>query len=317
MNRPMTLSACAGCVTGLLAAACFVAVRPNPTPAGAAPTAPPANTFSAPPADTPLPRTRPTTTTDPAVTASATKAPLAARPVAVSETREHAIGVTKTTGTGFMTGLRVKLRLEGPAAKSCVKVGRLKVTEAVDDLGTDLRDAGQLKWCEQLQDVSRFGMGDAEKSSGPFEYELRLGLPARKAAALKGIKGELQVLAGGEEKTVSVPDVRALAGKLVEDSAVKAAGITFKVLPTGPTEKNMIKAEISGDLDAIKEVRAFAGGGENLVTGKWWSEMGGKHTVSYILTKPVGDEALRLELKLTVGQKNIIVPLELANLPLP
>ena len=43
----------------------------------------------------------------------------------------------------------------GPAARGAVTVGRLKLPDATDDAGTDLRDREQLKWCEQLQDVNR------------------------------------------------------------------------------------------------------------------------------------------------------------------
>lgn len=173
----------------------------------------------------------------PAVVAAASapaKEPITARPVSVSETRERTVGDTpgQPSSALFFTGLRVKLRLEGPAAAGASKVGRLKITEAADDAGTDLRDKDQLKWGEQFQDVSRFGQSDKDKAAGGFEYEMKLGLPARKAGAIARLKGELQVLSGGEEKTVSVPAVRKLAGKAVEDPALKAAGITLKVLPS-------------------------------------------------------------------------------------
>src|SRR5215213_621686 len=173
--------------------------------------------------------------------------------VGVSETRERRVGDEKARG--MFAGLKVTLRFDGPVARGVSKVGRLKLTEATDDAGTDLRDKEQLRWCEQLQDVSRFGQSDKEKAAGVFDYDLRLGLPARAAKAVKNVKGEVQVLAGGQEVTVSLPAVRKLAGKPVENADLKAAGLTLKVNASPAGKKNTVEAELTGDFDSIRDVK--------------------------------------------------------------
>jgi hypothetical protein len=237
-----------------------------------------------------------------------------AKAVGVSETRERRLD---DKGRGMFAGLKVTLRFDGPVARGVSKIGRLKVTEATDDAGTDLRDKDQLRWCEQLQDVSRFGQSEKEKAAGVFDYDLRLGLPARSAKAVKNLKGEVQVLAGGREVVVSLPAVRKLAGRPVEDADLKAAGITLKVNASPSGKKNSIEAELTGDFDAIREVKVLSPDGSNKMAGSWWSESGGKRTVSYMLSEPLEDDAARLELRIVVGQKTLSVPVEIADLALP
>ena len=283
-------------ITALVCTACLLALAPAAGPAGAG-----AGTEAAAPSE-------------------AAAAGITARVVSISETRERAVpaeGAAPAPPVSFFTGLRVKLRLEGPAAAGAAKIGRLKLTEATDDAGTDLRDKDQLRWGEQLQDVGRFGQSEQDKARGAFEYELKLGLPARKASSLKSVKGRLEVLAGGEEKLVSVPKVRTLAGKSVDHPALKAARVSLKIVASPANQKNAVQAEIAGDLDAIKEVKILSADGTNLLAGSWWSDAAGKRSVTYMLSQPADDDAVRLEMKLSVGQKKLTVPVELANLPLP
>jgi hypothetical protein len=302
MTRPMTIAACAGCLAGAVAA-CFVAARRGPAAATAAPLVP-------------VVRVTDNRSAPAAVLAASAKNPIVVRPVMLSETRERALGdAAKRGGTGFFTGLRVKLLIDGPAVRDAAKVGRLKLVEATDDLGADLRDKEQLKWCEQLQDVNRFGTFDSDKGSG-FEYELRLGLPARNATAIARLKGELTVLAGGQEKVVTVAAARTLAGTAVNDPALSAAGISLRIAQS-QGKKDSLAVELTGDFDAIKEVKVLAADGINVMTGAWWSEAAGTRSVSYMLSRPVDDADARLELRLAVGQKKLAVPIELANLPLP
>ena len=303
MNRSMKIAACAACVAGA-AAAWYLTTRPAPSAATASPVA----DVSSPTRPAPAPAV---------VLASSAKAPMVVRAVAMTETRERALGEASKNGSfGFMTGLRVKVRLEGPAARDAAKAGRLKVVEAVDDLSGDLRDKEQLKWCEQLQEVNRFGMSDAEKSSGAFEYEMRLGLPARKATSIQRLKGELLVLAGGQEKVVTIPSPRTLAGTTVDDPVLKGAGLGLKIAQA-QGKKDSLAVELTGDFDAIKEVKVLGADGTNVMTGSWWSEAAGKRSVSYMLSKPVEDADAKLQIRLAVGQKKVTVPIELADLPLP
>ena len=238
-----------------------------------------------------------------------------AKAVGVSETRERRLG--NENGRGMFAGLKVTLRFDGPVARGVSKIGRLKLTEATDDAGTDLRDKEQLRWCEQLQDVSRFGQTDKERAAGVFDYDLRLGLPARAAKAVRNVKGEVQVLAGGQEVTVSLPAVRKLAGKPVDNAELKAAGITLKVSASPAGKKNTIEAELTGDFDAVRDVKIYGPDGTNKLAGSWWSESGGKRSISYMLSEPLDDDDARLELRVVVGQKTFKVPVELADLPLP
>ena len=304
----------------------FAAAAPRPTGAPASAPARPGQPSSAHPSSAHPSSAHPSSahpssahpaSAQPASTRSPATGLLSARAIELTETRERRLVTSTAPFNNFLTGLRVKVRLEGPAAASAAKAGRLTVAEASDDLGTDLHDPEQLKWCAQLQEVSRFNQSESDKASGAFEYELRLGLPARRATTIKRLRAELTVLAGGNEKTVALPAVRKLAGKPVDDATLKAAGLVLKILPSPAGKKDTLQAELSGEFDIIQEVKVLTPDGTNILSGTWYSEAAGRRNVTYMLSQSVEDDAARLELRIAVGQKKVVVPINLSDLPLP
>lgn len=242
---------------------------------------------------------------------------LKVEPVHLTEHREREL-VKRKDGfpSGMSDGLQIKLRFSGPTAKTAKKIGNVQIKSATDDAGNSLIAQDRFQWGKQMDEIQRFGQSDEEKEVGTFDYDLRLGLPSRMAKAIKEVKGELTLLFGGEEKAVTVPAIKSMAGKRLDEPTLDAAGLSITVGKLNPKDPNSFPVEITGDMNTIRELRIVSQKGDNLVTGSWYTDDRGKRSASYMLTAPLDDKA-GLELNLVVGQKTVQVPIDLQNLPLP
>ena len=242
------------------------------------------------------------------------------QPAEVFETRLVTLIKKENVFSSDSSRLQVKLNVDGPAVKGATKWGKVKLTEAVDDAGTDLkpkREDGNFSFSRNadLEEISRFGMSDDEKKSSAFDVTIQLSLPARKATAIKSLKGEFEVLAGGEEKTVTLTKLKSMQGKPLDDPTLKAAGINGTVTkPQGGDPALAI--DYKGSTDAIKEVEIVDASGSSVSNGRFSSGFGDTQNVNYLLSKPL-DDTMTMKMHLIVGQKTVKVPFELKDVKLP
>jgi len=236
------------------------------------------------------------------------------QPAEISETRIQTLIKKENVFSSDVPRLQVKLNVDGPEIKGATKWGNVKITEAVDDAGTDLKlKKESLSFGDGLDEISRFG--SEEKKTDAFDATINLALPARKATAIKSLKGEFQVLAGGDEKTVTLTKLKSMQGKPLSDPALKAAGIsgTF-TKPTG--DDPAIAIDYKGSTNAIKDVEITDATGKSVSQGRFSSGFGDQQTVNYMLNKPL-DDTMTMKINLIVGQKSVTVPFELKDVKLP
>jgi len=240
------------------------------------------------------------------------------QPAEVLETRLVTLIKKENVFSSDSSRLQVKLNVDGPEVKGATKWGKVKLTEAVDDAGTDLKpkkeDGGfSFSRNADLEEISRFG--EEEKKSSAFDATIQLSLPARKATAIKSLKGEFEVLAGGEEKTVTLTKLKSMQGKPLDDPTLKAAGINGTVAkPQGGDPALAI--DYKGSTDAIKEVEILDASGASVSSGRFSSGFGDTQNVNYLLSKPL-DDTMTMKMHLIVGQKTVKVPFELKDVKLP
>jgi len=252
--------------------------------------------------------------------ACASLAAVKVQPAEVLETRLVTLVKKENVFSSDASRLQVKLNIDGPEIKGATKWGKVKLTEAVDDAGTDLKpkkdDSGfAFGRNDDLEEISRFGMSDEEKKSNAFDVTINLALPARKAATIKSLKGEFEVMAGGEEKVVSLTKFKSMQGKALTDPVLKAAGINGKVTkPTG--DDPALAIDYTGGTDAIKEVEILDAAGNSISNGRFSSGFGDTQNVNYMLSKPL-DDTMTMKMHLVVGQKTVKVPFELKDVKLP
>ena len=126
---------------------------------------------------------------------------------------------------------------------------------------------------------------------------------------------ELEVLAGGEEKVVTLTKLKSMQGKPLADPVLKAAGINGKVTkPSG--DDPALTVDYTGGTDAIKEVEILDAAGNSVSNGRFSTGFGGTQSVSYQLSKPL-DDTMTMKMHLIVGQKTVKVPFELKDVKLP
>jgi len=242
------------------------------------------------------------------------------------------VSIEKSPFSGWGSGIELTLHIDGADVKGARKFGKLKVTKAVDDAGTDLskatedtprRDSDRF---EEVREIQTFGMDDAKPKPTGFDIELTLPtVSARGAKTIKQVSGSVQVLVGGEKKVVQVKQLKKSIGKAVEDPALKALGVTFTLVDPskagagamifGDKDKSMT-AEISGNSDAIAEVSIVDASGEKLNQGSMWNDAGTKRIVTYDLEKTLSDD-MTLQIEVWPGQKTLTVPIELKDVKLP
>jgi hypothetical protein len=241
------------------------------------------------------------------------------------------MSVEKSPFGSFENGIDLTLYIDGADVKGARKFGKLKVTKAVDDVGTDLNKKSEdsMEMGDQFQDIQEpmsFGMGENKPKPTGFEVELRLPTPsARGAKTIKQVSGSVSVLVGGEKKVVQFKQIKQNLGKAVEDPVLKQMGVTVKLLDPSKAPPGMmmmgekdksLNVEFTGNFDALAEVNIVDASGEKVSQGSMRNDDGGKRTVSYFLEKTLSDD-MALQLEAWPGQKTITIPIELKDLKLP
>jgi hypothetical protein len=243
----------------------------------------------------------------------------------------------KTPFSGWESGIDLQLHVDGPGVKDARKFGKLKITEASDDAGTDLtkKPKGTPSYdneeFREIQPPHSFGFDDKAPKPTGFDVEIKLSTPsARAAKSIKVIRGEIQVLVGGEKKVVEVKNFKSVYGKVLADPSLKAVGVNFTLLdPAKPSNERAtfgarendgksVPVMMSGNLDAVSEVRFVNKAGEQINQG-WMGQNDptSKHrTLTYDLSEPLSDD-VTLQIEVWPGQKTLTVPFELENVKLP
>src|SRR5689334_8294275 len=145
-------------------------------------------------------------------------------------TEKRELDLVKDDFAGWDNGVELKLHVDGPDVQGARKYGKLKVLQAVDDLGTDLTKQGEgpkFADSESFHEVREQPTWGRESEAKPkpsgFDIELKLPTPpARAARSIKTVAGSLVVLVGGEKKVVEVKNIKANLGKAIDDPALKS-----------------------------------------------------------------------------------------------
>ncbi len=137
--------------------------------------------------------------------------------VSVSEVKD-----SRTTGQ-FFAGLEIKFKIMGDALSDARGV-KLAVAKATDDTGRDL--------IKKDESGSRDFAKPDENRAGLVEIEAKLKNPARKAAVVKEVSGEVTIFSPGRDPNAvaSIPAFMTLAGKKIENGALKAGGVGLGIM---------------------------------------------------------------------------------------
>ena len=255
-------------------------------------------------------------------------------PVRISESRVKDLAAKagqESSHMGFNEGLRLVVRLDGPEVAGATQYGKLKIAQATDDAGTNLLPKAEGFGAEDAEGFVKFrsammmGIFSSDRDDPQLFVELRLDPAARKAGRIKLIKGQMQVIAGGESKTVEVKNPGAMLGKMIDDAALKQGGVQIQVLDPKKADQGMmmmagdgpqVVVQIKGNLSVLDSIKVVDGQGKDLGQGEGSSSSKDVETRSITLSQ-APDAQTTLKITLHVGQKTVNVPFELKDVPLP
>jgi len=257
--------------------------------------------------------------------------PVTVTPIRITETRTRQF--KGESGFGATNEMKLILHVEGKPVASAACCGQIEVTEAKDNAGNDLRPEkrgffrGLRRGFEPVRS-GMLGMFQPKDQKG-FYVELSLAPASRKATRIATLKGQFQVLVGGQEHTVTVSKLPGRLGKPIEDPTLKAAGLKVKLLdpkqrkasalggllglsPEGPA----LGLQIEGDLTALKEVEVVNAQGRDLVSATMSTGSQKSKTYTYSLKEPLTDK-VTLKIHVYVGLKKTTVSFDLKDIELP
>lgn len=214
------------------------------------------------------------------------------------------------------------LYLELPKFHSSdVAASRVLISSAVDSAGNSLVDSDERE--PELEPNSR-GMGKDDGPPQPAVVMLTLKNPDRKAAALKEVRGEIELYLPSKDPNsiADIPKFVSLSGKPLSHRALKANGVEIAMV--SPAQLAAEKKELSvdaGDVvlrvkDPNKRIQSIsyvdAAGDVKRVS---MHDEEGLTVLSTWSDKPQPDWKLRVSMKTA---KNLLrQPFALTNVPLP
>jgi hypothetical protein len=253
---------------------------------------------------------------------------LVVKPGSITHTRVS--NLNEGDSFGLLSNLAITLRIEGSSAKAARKFGRLKVAEALDDKGNDLRpeptdsdmsneDHLEFTHHDLIMRTDPFSEPDAAIG---FRVEVRLAAPSRDATVLRSLKGEFQMITGGDWRDVVVKNPEALIGKKLDHPALSEAGVVIsvakpaKITGIGASMDQIVGLTISGNRDVVDSIVLLNGGGKQISKGWYSSSERGVDSLGIIANEAL-DANTAVKITLNVGQQTVTVPFELKDVKLP
>ena len=155
----------------------------------------------------------------------------------------------RTTGS-FSSECKVELKFIGDAAADAGTVRRVRVTEALDELGRDLRPGK-----EDDESFSRSSSGS--HSGGALKTEVKLKNPSRNATVIKSLKGEVELFSptAANGGLLTLKDALAHPAEPIASAALTKYGIVLMYLTkeTYEAKKKEIEAQEKASAGAAGE----------------------------------------------------------------
>ena len=150
------------------------------------------------------------------------------------------------TTSSFSSECKVELKFTGDAASDAGTVRCVRITEALDELGRDLRPGK-----EDNDSSSSFG---SSRSSGALKAEVKLRNPSRNATVIKSLKGEVELFSPSEANgaILTLKDVLKHPAEPIPSPALSKYGIVLMYLTkeTYEAKKKELEAQAKATTDA-------------------------------------------------------------------
>jgi hypothetical protein len=203
--------------------------------------------------------------------------------------------VTDNRSTGsFFAECKVELKFTGDAASDGGNVRQVRVTQALDELGRDLKP--------EKSDSGFPHSFDSEHSGGTLKAEVKLKNPSRNAGTIKVIKGEVELFnpTDANGANLHVKDVLKHPAEPIQNAALSKYGIVIMYLTkeSYDAKKKELDAQQGGADAGNKLGAAFA----DLFKGMLGGMMSDSKNSVLMYIKDPQNRVVSLELQDTQGK---------------
>jgi hypothetical protein len=198
------------------------------------------------------------------------------------------------TTSSFSSECKLELKFTGDAAADAGTVRRVRVTEALDELGRDLR-LGK----EDNDSSSLFG---SSRSGGALKAEVKLRNPSRNASVIKSLKGEVELFSPSEANgaILTLKDVLKHPAEPIANPVLSKYGIVLMYLTkeTYEAKKKEVEAKTSTDASGNKLGEAFG----EMFKGMFGGMMSGSKDALQMYVKDPEKRVVNLEFQDAQGK---------------
>ena len=237
------------------------------------------------------------------------------RVAAVEETRRR-LFYTPRGRWHMPTDLKLTLHVTGKVPAKAERFGRVELTRARDDLGTDLLARRFVMGPRQREEFVTIDDWKRRGVRNGFALELRLKSTPRAARRIAEVRGAFSLQVGGRRKYVVVPDVRARAGQDIADAVLARAGMRLHIGKATASGKR-VSYVVTGGKNALLEVELVDATGKVVRSMGGWQQVGTGPRVHYRVPQGPMPKTVGLRLTVLVGAKEVRVPIVLKDIPLP
>ena len=158
----------------------------------------------------------------------------------------------RTTGS-FFSECKVEVKFTGDAAADAATVRRVRLTEAVDEVGRDLRPEGG--------EETSSGFFSPGHSSGALKTEVKLKNPSRNATVIKTLKGEADLFHPTEANggILRIKNVLSHPAEPIQNPALKKYGVEIMYLTKESYEAKKKEIEAQQKSNAGSQLGAAFG----------------------------------------------------------
>jgi len=221
------------------------------------------------------------------------------------------------TGKEAPPELIVAITLSGKPAAEASAYRFLRVTKAEGDDGAALELGDDFSFDMSFEEFVKVRREDDFSNRHPADgvrVAIELKHPAGKITKIAAIEGSIKLKTGGTRKTIERSGLAGKAGTVIDDPALKAAGI--EQLRLGEITAKKLSLEIRGNDEAIDSIQIVDAAGEKLNNVKGRSSSGKQ--VQYDLfcdEKLPADAALKITL--LINTRELDVPFRFQDLAVP
>lgn len=229
----------------------------------------------------------------------------------IRENRSKSFKVKKNTFNFNNDSLSLKLDFNRVGLVAATKY-MFQIDSAKDSSGKELKIKGFKS--DKFREIDRkhmfFGMKEDEKDPNLLRLELSLDQSSRTSTSIT-VKGNL-LLKIGDQNATYFKKVTAMKNQELKNDALTKAGVKITVIKG--TDKEL-KMSISGNKDAIADLKLVNAKGESASNGSMSSSFGGSTSKTLYIKNGMKD--LMLKVMILSNMKEVKVPFSLEKVALP